>query len=86
MTHSDLDLADEMLTKSLEINEKLGQKFEIAKDFSGLGNVCICRGDLNTAEDWISQALELFEEIGAMDDVEQLSELLEEIRNSKKQR
>ena len=80
MTRGEFDRAEEMYLKSLELDEALGRKEGKANTFSNLGNVYATRGDLDRAEEMYRKSLELFREIGAAPRIEQVEQLLVDLR------
>jgi tetratricopeptide (TPR) repeat protein len=60
----DLDRAEEMLRKSLEIGKKLGRLAGMAIDYGNLGLIHRKRGDLARAEEMHRKALEIDEKLG----------------------
>lgn len=64
MTRDDLDKAEEMYRKSLDINESLGRKEGIAYQYCNHGNVYLKRGDLDKAEEMYLKALAIDESLG----------------------
>ncbi len=63
-TRGDLDEAETMHKKSLEIEEKLGRLEGMANDYGNLGVICQTRGDLDQARAYWVKAVDLFERIG----------------------
>lgn len=63
-TRGDLDKAEEMHKKSLEISEKLGRLEGTANQCGNLGLIYMARGELDKAEEMHKKALEIAEEIG----------------------
>ncbi len=63
-SRSDLDGAEEMYRKSLEIDERLGRWEGLAADYSGLGHVRFARGDLHAAEEMYRRSLEIGQRLG----------------------
>ncbi|MCP4594138.1 MAG: tetratricopeptide repeat protein, partial [bacterium] len=66
-TRGDLDRAEEMFRKSLEIEEKLGRLEGMASDYGNLGVIHRTRGDLDQAEEMHRKALEINEELGRLE-------------------
>ena len=64
LTRGDLDKAEEMHLKSLEIEEKLGRPEGMASDYGNLGGVYLTRGDLDKAREYWEKAVALFRQIG----------------------
>lgn len=60
----DLDRAEAMYNKSLEINEALGRKEFMANQYGNLGNLYYTRGDLDQAEAMVKKSLEINEALG----------------------
>ncbi len=60
----DLDKAEEMHLKSLEIDEKLGKLKGMASDYGNLGLIYCTRGDLDKAERIHLKSLEIKEKLG----------------------
>jgi len=81
----DLDRAEAMYKKSLEIEEVLGSKKGMASDYGNLGLVYEARGDLDRAEVMWKKSLELYEAIGAKPMIQQIKGWLEELRESRKE-
>ncbi len=63
-TRGDLDKAEEMHLKSLEIEKKLGRPEGMANQYGNLGVVYYTRGDLDKAEAMYQKSLELNEKLG----------------------
>jgi tetratricopeptide (TPR) repeat protein len=63
----DLDGAERLFRKSLEINEKLGRLEGMANVYAGLGLVYKTRGDLDEAERLHRKALEIDEKLGRLE-------------------
>ncbi|MCX5633332.1 MAG: tetratricopeptide repeat protein [Phycisphaerae bacterium] len=63
----ELEKAEEMLKKSLQINEKLGRLKGMANQFCNLGNAYYMRGDLDKAEEMQKKALAIDEKLGRLD-------------------
>ncbi|MHC4540155.1 MAG: tetratricopeptide repeat protein [Planctomycetota bacterium] len=66
-TRGDLDKAEQMLTKSLEIEEKLGRLEGMASQYGNLGLIYRTRGDLDKAEKMHTKALEIEEKLGRLE-------------------
>ncbi len=66
-THGDLDEAEQLHRKSLEIDEKLGNLEGMASDYGNLGNVAKSRDELDEAERLYRMALEINEELGRLE-------------------
>ena len=62
----DLDKAEEMQRKSLEIDEKLGSVEGMANDYGSLGLIYQTRGDLDEGERLYRKALEIDEKLGRL--------------------
>ncbi len=60
----DLDQAERMHRKSLEINEQLGRREGMASQYGNLGLIHQTRGDLDEAERMHRKALEIDEQLG----------------------
>ena len=63
----DLDEAERMHGKALEIFKKLGQLEGIANDYGNLGGIYLTRGDLDEAERMHRKALEIEEKLGRLE-------------------
>ncbi len=63
-TRGDLDCAEEMHMKSLEIHEALGRREGMASQYGNLGLVYQTRGDLDRAEEMFEKSLALDEALG----------------------
>jgi tetratricopeptide (TPR) repeat protein len=61
----DLDGAEQMHRKSLEIEEQLGHLEGMASDYGNLGNVLQARGDPDGAEQMYRKALLTAQQLGA---------------------
>ena len=68
-TRGDLDGAEAMHRKSLEIEEKLGRLEGTANQYGNLGNVMQSRGDLDGAEAMYRKALEIDEKLGRLEEI-----------------
>ena len=66
-TRGDLDGAEAMHRKSLEIEERLGRIEGMASDYGNLGIVLSTRGDLDGAEAMYRKALELNQRLGRIE-------------------
>lgn len=64
LRRADLDRAEQMLTKALESNEKLGWLKGMASDYGNLGLIHKARGDLSRAEQMHTKAMEINEKLG----------------------
>jgi len=71
-TRGDLDGAEAMFRKSLEINEKLGRLEGMASQYGNLGLVLHTRGDLDGARENWSKSRDLFARLGARHMVERV--------------
>ncbi len=76
----ELDRAEEMHRKSLEIEETLGRKEGMASDYGNLGNLYEIQGELDRAEEMYRKSLDLFREIGAAPQIEQVEQMLADLR------
>jgi tetratricopeptide (TPR) repeat protein len=59
-----LDRAEEMLNKSLEIEEQLGRRKGMASAYGNLGVLYMTRGELDRAEEMLNKSLEIEEQLG----------------------
>ncbi len=66
-TRGDLDQAEAMHRRSLEIEEKLGRLEGMASDYGNLGLIFETRGDLDQAEAMHRKALEINEKLGRLE-------------------
>ena len=66
-TRGDLNKAEQMLKKSLEIEEKLGRLEGMASDYGNLGLIYLTRGDLDKAEQMHTKALTINEKLGRLE-------------------
>ncbi len=66
-TRGDLDRAEEMHRKALEIEEKLGRLEGMADQYGNLGLVYGTRGDLDRAEETHRKSLEIEEKLGRLE-------------------
>lgn len=71
-TRGDLDGAEAMHRKALEINEKLGRLEGMANAYGNLGNVMYTRGDLEKARAVWEKACDLYAKLGAQQQVIQV--------------
>ena len=83
-TKGDLDKAEEMHLKSLEIDKKLGRLEGMAIDYANLGLIYKQRGDIGKARVYREKAVGLYKKIGIPHMVENVEGLIEEIRKGKK--
>src|SRR3972149_1790812 len=63
----ELERAEEMLRRALEIDEKLGRLEGMAADYGNLGLIYRTRGDLDRAEEMHLHSLEIEEKLGRLD-------------------
>ncbi len=63
----DLERAEAMYRRALEIAEKLDQPETVAAEYGNLGNVLQTRGDLDGAEAMYRKAMEIFEKLGRLE-------------------
>jgi len=68
-TRGDLDKAEEMYEKSLEIEEKLGRLKGMALAYGNLGLVYYTRGDLDKAEEMHEKSLEIEKKLGQLEGI-----------------
>jgi len=68
-TLGDLDRAEAMYNKSLEIDEALGRKEFMANQYGNLGNLYYIRGDLDQAEAMVKKSLEINKTLGRKKDI-----------------
>ena len=68
-TRGELDRAEEMLKKSLAINEKLGRQEGMASQYGNLGLIYRTRGELDRAEEMLKKSLAIFEKVGRREGV-----------------
>jgi tetratricopeptide (TPR) repeat protein len=66
-TRGDLDRAEKMHRRSLEIEEKLGRLEGIANQYGNLGLIYFTRDDLDRAEEMHRRSLEIDEKLGILD-------------------
>jgi len=76
----DLDVAERMHRKALEINEKLGRLEGMARVYGNLGTVFLELGDLDHAEQMHRTALEMAERLGSPRMITEIKTLLDELR------
>ena len=67
LTRGDLDRAEQMHRKALEIDEKLGRLEGMASDYGNLGLIYLTRGDLDRAEQMHRKALRIDEKLGRLE-------------------
>ena len=60
----DLDRAEEMHRKALDINERLGRQEEVSTGYGHLAGIHDARGDVNRAEEMHRKALDIAEQLG----------------------
>jgi len=68
-TIGELDKAEEMFNKMLEIAEKLGLQEGMARAYGNLGVIHKKRGDLDKAEEMFNKALEIAEKLGLQEGI-----------------
>lgn len=69
MLHEDLDKAEELVRKSLQIAEQIGCLKNMPSGYGNLGLIYMHRNDLDKAEDYLRRALEIYEQIGNQEGV-----------------
>ena len=84
-TRRDLDQAEGMFKKRLEIEEKLDNKEAMAAIYGYLGDICRLRSDLDQAEDMYKKGLELFKAIGSTQMIEIMNKMLTNLSKSPRQ-
>jgi len=65
----DMDRAQDNITKSLHIAEKLGLQTTIASDYGNLGLIYQTRGDLDKAEEMFHKVLDIDNKLGRLDSI-----------------
>ena len=63
-TRGDLEQAEELQRKSLQIHEELGHRRGLAACYGSLGVISQTRGDLEQAEELQRKSLQIHEELG----------------------
>ena len=63
-TRGELDRAEEMLKKSLAIEEKLGRQEGMANQYGNLGLIYRTRGEFDRAEEMLKKSLAIDEKLG----------------------
>ena len=81
----DLDKAEEMYLKSLEIEEALGRKEGMASQYGNLGLVYQVRDDLDQAEEVFLKSLALFEKLGSKPMIEKAKALIDQLEEAKRE-
>jgi tetratricopeptide (TPR) repeat protein len=79
-TKGNLDKAEEMHKKALEINERIGPFEGMAGAYSNLGTVYKQRGDYKSAKEYWEKALELFKKIGMPHKVKEVQGWIEGLK------
>jgi len=77
LLQGELDKAEEMHKKSLEINQRLDRQEGMAADNSNLGEVAKLRGDRRTPREMWTKSLELYRTVGIPQKVSQIQGLLD---------
>jgi len=65
----ELDKAEQMLNKALQINEKLGRLEGMATDYGNLGIIYLTKGELNKAEEMQNKALDIYEKLSRLEGI-----------------
>src|SRR5439155_1150823 len=73
----DLDRAEEVQRKALEINEALGRQEGMANKYGNLGLIYQTRGDLDRAREYRTKARDLYARIGMPHRVTQMQDWLD---------
>jgi tetratricopeptide (TPR) repeat protein len=84
-TRRDLDQAEDMFKKSLEVEETPDNKGVMATAYGYLGDICRLKNNLNQAEDMYNKGLNLFEAIGSERMIEIMRTMLTNLKMKKKQ-
>jgi tetratricopeptide (TPR) repeat protein len=84
-TRRDLDQAEDMFKKSLEVEEKLDNKGAMAAVYGYLGDIFRIRTDLDQAEEMYNKGLKLFEAIGSEHMIEIMKTMLTNLKMKKEQ-
>jgi Flp pilus assembly protein TadD len=79
-TRGDLDQAEAMYRKAVELNEALVDKAAMGSNYTGLGIVYGIRGDLDQAEAMYRKALAMFRETGANPPIAEVQRLIDTLR------
>jgi len=66
-TRGDLDKAEEMHKKSLEIMKKIGNQKGMTREYGNLGPIYYMRGDLEKAEEMLREGLKIDEKLGRLE-------------------
>ena len=85
-TCGEVDRAEEMLNKSLAIEEKLGRQEGMAIQYGNPGLLYRTRGEPDRAEEMYRKALALFKAVGAAPQVKQTETLLDSMNESRAER
>ncbi|MCX5636953.1 MAG: tetratricopeptide repeat protein, partial [Planctomycetota bacterium] len=82
-TRGQLDEAEEMHKKALEINEKLGQLEGMARDYGNLGLLYEERGDIEKAIEHWEKSRDLYKKIGINHEAEQMQGRIDRVQGRK---
>ncbi|MGW8325580.1 MAG: tetratricopeptide repeat protein, partial [Desulfobacterales bacterium] len=85
-TRRDLDQAEDMFKKSLEVEETPDNKGVLAKTYGYLGDIYRLKTDLSQAEEMYNKSLKLFEAIGSERMIGIVRTMLANLKMKKKQR
>ena len=78
----DLDGAEHMYQKSLDINEKLGRLEGLVNQYVNLGNVLLARGDLDGAEEMYLKSLDVAERLGSVQLITKIKSRISALRKN----
>jgi len=76
-TRGELDKAEEMHKKSLEINDRTGCYGEMAIQYSNLGAIYEKRGDLGKVREYWEKARDLFKKMGLANEAKEVEGWIE---------
>ena len=82
-TRGNLEGAEQMYRRALEIDERLGRLEGMATTYRNLGNMLRTRGDLVRAEQMYRKALETAEQLGSLSRITQIKSLLDSLREQR---
>jgi tetratricopeptide (TPR) repeat protein len=82
-TRRDLDQAEDMFKKSLEMEETPDNKGAMAKVYGYLGDIYRIRRDLDQAEGMYTKSLALFQAVGAEHMIEIVKTMLANLKKQK---
>jgi hypothetical protein len=79
LARRNLEAAEHLYRKAMEIDERLGRYEGMANQYTNLGEVMEARGDLEAAREMWTRSCELFAKLGAQEMVERVQSCIDKL-------